>query len=124
MKISLLQVSLLLVACSAGDGQSNAQQTRESEQPLVMTVPANSPVPDRNEVIGATPGPCGSTRATAFLGRAYTPELNTALRRASGAVEVRIIPAAGETAPAQDLRDRRLNVYLNDFGQIIMFDCG
>ena len=124
MRFHAVHILLFVTACGAGDDPGNGQQAAEANQPVVMVAPADLPTTDRNDVIGATPGPCGSTQATAFLGRAYSPELKTDLQRASGAVDVRIIPPTGETAAPAELRDRRLNVYLNDFGQIIMFDCG
>lgn len=90
-----------------------------------MARPANAPPYDKNDVIGATPGPCGSTRAAAFLGKTYKPDMDAEMMRISGATVIRPVRPTGEDADVDGpIVDRRMNVLLNDFGQIIMLDCG
>ena len=85
--------------------------------------PAEAPDSGPDDVIGATPGPCGSTRAAAFLGKTWRPEMNSEIKRLSGAASVRRVRPSGEDSAGPTV-DRRLNVLLNDSGQIIMLDCG
>jgi hypothetical protein len=74
-------------------------------------------------VIGATPGPCGSTGATRFLGQTYRPEMDAEIMAASDATAVRVAVPVDENAPEEPTVDRRINLVLNDFGQIILMDC-
>jgi hypothetical protein len=92
---------------------------------VTVARPADAQASGVNDITGATPGPCGSTRATAFIGKAYRPEMDAKLMRASGATAIRRIRPTGEDAGEDGPSvDPRMNVYLNDFGQIIMLDCG
>ena len=120
-----LLLPLMLAACGAEAGNELAGRGAEANGSGVqVSRPAGAPASGVNDVIGATPGPCGSTRATAFLGKTYRPEMDAELKRVSGASAVRRIRPTGEDADGGALVDRRLNVLLNDFGQIIMLDCG
>jgi hypothetical protein len=120
-----LLLPLMLAACGAEAGNSHAGRSAEANgSGTQASRPAGAPASGVNDVIGATPGPCGSTRATAFLGRTYRPEMDAELKRASGAAAIRRVRPTGEDAGGGPPVDRRLNVLLNDFGQIIMLDCG
>lgn len=121
---ALLLLSLV-TACSAGSADANAQQNGEADRTSAKVArPANAPPSGVNDVIGATPGPCGSTRATEFLGRTYRPDMDAALMRSSGADEIRLNRPIDADAPETPMNERRLNLLLNDSGQIILLDCG
>jgi hypothetical protein len=125
MTVRLLLVLLVLTACAKGPAGPPAAQGGEANQPAPQVArPANAAAPSVNDVIGATPGPCGSTRATAFLGKTYKPDMDAEMMRASGATAIRRIRPMGEDAADGPIVDRRMNVVLNDFGQIILLDCG
>ena len=118
----------ILAACGGDGGQANVQ-ARRADLPAAgpaaeVARPVEAAPSDFNDVIGATPGPCGSTRATAFLGQTYRPEMDAEMMRVSGATAIRRIRPTGEDAGSGEIVDRRMNVVLNDFGQIIMLDCG
>lgn len=122
----LLLPLLVLAACA--DGSSNPppdQGARSNRSGERVAQPAGAPSSGVNDVIGATPGPCGSTRATAFFGRTYAPEMDAEMMRVSGATAIRRVrPTGGDAGEDGPIVDRRMNVLLNDFGQIIMLDCG
>jgi len=121
----LLFPLLVLTACAEGPASPPVEQSRPSNSAAAQVErPANAPASGVNDVIGATPGPCGSTRATAFLGKTYKPEMDAEMMRASGATAIRRIRPTGEDAGDGPIVDRRMNVVLNDFGQIILLDCG
>jgi hypothetical protein len=93
--------------------------------PVAVERPTGASEPGLQAVIGATPGPCGSTKATEFLGRTWTPELAAALKRKSGADEVTVArEMSEEEAEAAESNPKRLQVVLNDSRQIILMDCG
>jgi hypothetical protein len=122
----LLLPLLVLTACAEGASNPPAEQSAQSNRSAVPVArPADAPAYGVNDVIGATPGPCGSTRATAFLGKTYKAEMDLEMMRVSGATAIRRIRPTGEDAGEDGpIVDRRMNVLLNDFGQIIMLDCG
>ncbi|HEX8303068.1 I78 family peptidase inhibitor [Sphingomonas sp.] len=122
MSFRLFLPILAIAACA--DNAGNVSENRSNQDSALVSRPADAPPSDVNDVIGATPGPCGSTRATAFLGKTYHPELDAELMRVSGATAIRRIRPTGEDAAEGPIVDRRMNVVLNDSGQIIMLDCG
>jgi|GEM_PF-6840357 len=126
MTLRLLLPLILLTACGEEAGNRRAEQGVPADQAGVQVArPANAPASGVNDVIGATPGPCGSTRATAFLGRTYRPEMDSEMIRVSGATAIRRIRPTGEdSAIGGPIVDRRMNVVLNDLGQIVLLDCG
>jgi hypothetical protein len=121
-----LPLPLLLVsACAPGVGNAAAELNSTSNQSGVKVAqPAGATASGPNDVIGATPGACGATRAREFLGRTYGPEMDKEMMRASGATAIRRIPPTGEDANGGPMVDTRMNVVLNDFGQIVLLDCG
>lgn len=126
MILRLLLPLLALGACSHEAGNSAPEESADSNvSGAQVQQPANAPGRGVNDIIGATPGPCGSTRATAFLGRTYRPYMDAEMMRVSGATAIRRIRPTGEDADGGGRTiDRRMNVVLNDFGQIILLDCG
>ena len=126
MTLGVLLALFVLTACAEGGSDPPAGQSSQSNGSGVQaSAPANAPAYGKNDVIGATPGPCGSPRATAFLGKTYRPEMDAEMMRVSGATAIRRIRPTGEDAPADGPTvDRRMNLVLNDFGQIILLDCG
>ena len=117
---------LLLAACSPGapaetsNAAANGAAANTSASATVIQ-PAGAPAPGPQDVIGATPGPCGSVRGEAWLGRAWSPQIGAELRQATGASEVTVRTGENPYLPPDD---RRLNVYLNDSNRIILLDCG
>lgn len=127
MRFASVFSALVLMACNEQGPPANAQSQASrstSVSPPEVAVPADAPQRNVNDVIGATPGPCGSTRATSFLGQTYRPEMDAELMRVSGATVIRRVRPTGEDAGSGEIVDRRLNVLVNDYGQIIMLDCG
>lgn len=123
MTVRLLLSLLVLTACAEADSTSPSEEPKAAA--IEVTRPAGAPASGVNDVIGATPGPCGSTRATAFLGKTYRPEMDVEIMKASGATAIKRIRPTGEDATADGpIVDRRLNLVLNDFGQIILLHCG
>jgi hypothetical protein len=116
----------LLVGCSAEGGEANSHQAeRLPKAPVTIERPANAPASGLQVVIGATPGPCGSTKAAEFLGRTWSREVEAALKERSGARDIEIAHVLSpKDAADTSKRPRRLNVLLNDSRQIIMMDCG
>ena len=117
---------LSLAACSPGAPENTGNTTANgaaanASAPATVIQPAGAPQPSAQDVIGATPGPCGSTRGEAWLGRAWSPQIGSELRQATGASEVTVRTGENPYLPPDD---RRLNVYLNDSGRIILMDCG
>lgn len=108
----------------AGKADSNVGTLGAGDPPRTVERPADAPPSGVDDVIGAVPGPCGSTRAEAFLGKPYSDETARALRQASGASEVSVHRPSDKADPDRPMVERRLNVLLNDGGRIILLDCG
>lgn len=124
----------LLAACQAAEtgGEGNGAAVSGSDGKAAPTtttvaVPAGGGPSGLDAVMGATPGPCGSTKASDLVGQIYTPELDSKLRARTGASDVRVVRPGEYLDPAEPQPppvERRLNVLLNRAGQIIMLDCG
>jgi len=125
MKFRTMLLLPLATACSDGPSDTDAQQGGRADPAAAdIARPADAPPSKVNDVIGATPGPCGSTRAAEFLGRIYRPDIDAALLRSSGASEIRVHRPIAADAPETPTNHRRLNLLLNQSGRIIMLDCG
>ncbi len=115
----------LLAGCSGEPDEANASPPLDAQAPVQVERPADAPARGPLDVIGATPGPCGSTDATEFLGKRWSGEVAAALKAKSKADAVRVArEMTEEEAAAATSNPRRLNVVLNDSGRIILMDCG
>jgi hypothetical protein len=81
------------------------------------------PLSGPDAILGAIAGPCGSEKAADFMGRAWSPQTQAALKARTGAVGVLILDEhnlAAQNPP----NPRRVDVLLNSRNQIIHLVCG
>ena len=102
---------------AAGAGEANgAASTAES--------PADAPpLSDPDAILGAIAGPCGSEKAADFMGRAWSPRTEAALKARTGAVGVLVLDP-DNIAAQLPANPRRVDVLLNRRNQIIHLVCG
>ena len=120
MKTQSLFAALVLAACSAKGTEGN--EATAANEAITARVPPGAS--NGWPLYGAVPGPCGSTGASRFLRRDYTPDLLPALKKSSGADDVRVYDPRNPTEPNDRSIPGRLNVMLDDKGRIVLLDCG
>ena len=119
------QLFSMLFVLAAGCGAPAGPDSPETNQSSQVLVAAERPAEaDVSDVIGATPGPCGSTRARSALGKTFTPDLAAEIKRLSGASEVNFVDFHDDTPLPSTGDPHRLNVLLNEDDKIILLDCG
>ena len=123
MTRTALLLSLLLIACAdpAQQTKNEAPNTSASADAPTVVVPAGAS--SDQGVMGATPGPCGSTRVVDYAGRMFDEAMLEPIREQSGALRVRVYRPGGPPLPDEASDGRLLNLYLDEAGRIIMFDC-
>jgi hypothetical protein len=117
-------LTLLAAGCDTAGDSNSARYEPSAQAHISMERLENAATADLNDVIGATPGPCGSTRAESALGKTFSPDLADEIKRLSGASEVNFIDFHDETPLAERQDPRRLNVLLSEEDRIILLDCG
>jgi hypothetical protein len=124
MRRLLILLSLLSAAgCGAAGDSGSADNNQSVQARSGVERPADAV--DRRDVIGAPPGPCGSTRAASALGKTFSPDLASEIKRLSGASEVNFVAWLDDGPPLQERNDpRRLNVKLSEDDRIILLQCG
>jgi hypothetical protein len=119
---SALLLPLLLIACAkpAQEAKNEASNASAAELPTVIA-PARAS--GDQGVMGATPGPCGSTRVADFAGRIFDEAMIEEMRARSGASRVRVYRPGGPPLPDEGGEGRLLNAYLDESGRIVLLDC-
>ena len=115
---SLLLAMLVACADPAPDVKNElSNDAAAAGTPVIAPAGAS----DDQGVLGAVPGECGSTRASAYLGQTYDESMVEAMRASSGASSVRVYRPGGP--PLQGGDGRTLNAYLDESGRIVLLDC-
>ncbi|MFL6843843.1 MAG: hypothetical protein ACJ8ER_03050 [Allosphingosinicella sp.] len=114
-----------LAAASAAEANVSAAGAVEANgAAATMESPAGAPpLSGPDAVLGAIAGPCGSEKAADFMGRAWSPQTEAALKARTGAVAVLILDEANLAAQLP-VNPRRVDVLLNSRNQIIHLVCG
>ena len=122
MTRSALLLSLLLIACAepAQEAKNEASNASAAAGPTVIA-PAGAS--GDQGVMGATPGPCGSTRVADFAGQIFDEAMIEEMRARSGALRVRVYRPGGPPLPDEGGDGRLLNAYLDEAGRIVLLDC-
>lgn len=124
MVIKHLQLALgalVLVECSPPAPERDAAAATNDPHVSSMVSPVAAPAAI-DDILGVIPGPCGSQKAADFMGRVYSPEVESTLKARTGASSVVIMaPDSPGSTPAEETR---LSVLLNSRDQIIHLVCG
>ena len=110
-------------AAAAAEANAAAGPAQSDLQAPAVERPADAPPSGIDDVMGAVPGPCGSEKAAAYMGRAYSPAVAAELEEVTGAGQVAVVDTSGGDADRPS-DPRRLNVLLNSRNEIILLDCG
>ena len=113
--IARLTAFTTIVILLAGCGPSTApnESSASSDPVAVSGDEAAAPAPETD---------CDAEAAASFVGQAATPDVVEAARLAAHAAEVRVIPKDG--GATRDFKPGRLNVMLDEAGQIAELRCG
>jgi len=109
---------------AAAEANPTAATAPEANGAATVEIPAGAPPPSGPDaILGAIDGPCGSGKAADFMGRAWSPQTEKALKARTGAVGVLILDE-NNLAAQNPPNPRRVDVLLNSRNQIIHLVCG